>query len=129
MTFVKHHDAYCCVNSSGCPELGVGHQEGAARFLAGVLAEDLSINRCCIDNANATGAYGWLLMSLPKANYGGSVKAGDPGAIGLARVVAFSYYQRRNAEFTSLARLFATREDAEASVAALVREKLPNIVE
>ena len=127
INFVKHHDKYCCVDSSFCPDFGLGHQEAAARFLAGLIGEDIDVSAAPIDAKSIRGGWHWLAESWPKNRYSGDVGYGDAAAPALARAVASAYCRRKDQDFLNLAELFYNKAILQASVRDLAHAKFPQI--
>ncbi|MCX6926411.1 MAG: hypothetical protein NT154_24865 [Verrucomicrobia bacterium] len=129
ISFVKHHDQYCCIKETSCRDKGMEFQEAAGRFVAGVITKETDVRNVNIDNHAVQGGWWWLMMTWPRDGYRGAtgVEANDDAALALAHSVTTTYYRRDNDKFVKLARLFATRTALEFSVKALVKAKFPEM--
>jgi hypothetical protein len=129
ISFVKHHDDYCCINAQHCPYKGLEEQQAGARFLAGLIGHDIDVTHTTFDQNGIRG--GWFLLqgNAPRDGYYGAfgVSATDPAAPALARATTTAYYRKADADFVSLARLFADRTDMQEAIRALAEAKFPNI--
>jgi hypothetical protein len=127
--FVKHHDSGCCIDASSCPDKGMGHQEAAGRFLAGIISERVDTTELIIDDRSVRGGWADWLMNFPQKGFQGpfGVSAKDDAAPALARAVAGAYYRRRKKDFENLGTLFSDRSALESSIRALVEKRFPNL--
>ncbi len=126
---VKHHNQYCCIDASSCTDLGLGHQEAAARFLAGLIGEDTDISKANFDEGSIKGGWWWLAASWPKKGYMGDVGKGDVNSPALARAVASAYYRQRDDDFLKLAGLFYNKNSLQSSVFAIAQAKFPYLID
>jgi hypothetical protein len=129
ISFVKHHDEYCCVDSNTCPDKGVHHQEASGRLLAGMISEDIDVNGITFKQGSMHGGCAWFSISLPKKEYEGKIVNSDVAANAVARSVATAYFRRRKNEFLRLSRLFESNEALAQCISALALEKFPEAAE
>lgn len=120
ITFVDHHSSFCCMHRtapSTCRELGVTAEVGACRFLARIVSEGIDVSRTAFDQQELAWKRSSLLIrtARPKATYGGSITATDPGADTFARAVFAAYATYHDADRDGLLSVFASHGDAEAS--------------
>lgn len=123
ISFVKHHDEMCSVEATTCVDLGLGHQEAAARFLAGIISEDLDVRTL---NLELQGGWWWLIMNIPENGYVGHLGINQPDTA-LARAAAFAYYQNQSKEFVHLCGLFSDKAVAKESFQKLVKAAIPDL--
>ena len=107
ITFVLHHANYCCIDPSACSDRGIDGQEASARFLAGIIAEDIDVSVIPVEKFHANAGNWWFSSILPRDGYNTVIGHDNPAARALARGIAAAYYHRQNEELASLARLFS----------------------
>jgi len=126
LTFVKHHDSYCCIDAVTCSDKGQDHFDAGARFIAAVISEDIDISGIKVIDSDVRDAWSTLAMSLTANGYTGGVTSGDEASYPLAKSVAFAHHQKRKHEQNILSRLFRSPADLETALHRLVAEKFPN---
>jgi len=103
--------------------MGLGHQEASARFLAGIISEDLDVTTL---NLDLQGGWWWLVMNIPENGYAGNLSISQPDTA-LARAAAFAYYQNKSKEFVHLCRLFSDKAVAKESFQNLTKAAIPDL--
>lgn len=129
ISFVTHHNDYCCIDRNSCQDKGMSEQLAAYRFIAGSVGQDVNVDNLPIDLNALRG--GWWLMQggWPRDGYQGAFGVGenDAAAPALARSVMHAIWRRSTTEYSSLAKLFASKEALEANAKKLVAAKFPNM--
>lgn len=126
--FVLHHPEYCCINRNNpksCLDCGLAAQEASARFLAGVIAEDINVSVVPVQEFHRNAPNWWLVSILPENGYLSRVRRGHPESKDIARKIASAYYRRQPAELAALAQLFPSKAEADGAVIDLISQKFP----
>jgi hypothetical protein len=127
ISFVNHHENYCCIDRNTCRDMGMGAQLAAFRLLAGIISQDVNVSEAPLNLDDLRGGWWLIAGGMPREGYAGAfgVSENDAAAPALARSALHAIWRRSTGEYSALAKIFASKEALESNVKALIKAKFP----
>jgi hypothetical protein len=130
--FVQHHDSYCCISPTTCPDRTKTAITAGAEFVAGVIAGDIESSTLKfsikkrgkkVPSHELAVALGELLVWPNNAACGGSVDADSDEGRAVARAIFAAIRRENKKERNALAQLFRSRNELITALTDLLIEK------
>jgi len=124
VSITHHHDEFCCIDPKTCSDMSQSSTGAAAKFLAGVVARNVSIDvdlfrtydhndekyRVSLDFRNG---YKALLTEAKGTTFSGTMLSSDPHALTYLRAALSFYVQNETTEFLRLLSNFSSFKEVQ----------------